>query len=167
MRITFNDYCPVEKNNELLEKGFKWRCHGDYEITGGIDPWSGLPYTSSTLNYFDSYAEAERFAKAQTHPLFPSFRFQVVEVQRRETQAERKAKEEATKQKRAKTEQDKAEALGFTVKEYRRYKYLKGKVNSSLPNEIARLERELAKAKKSLTYYKKEFSELENKKREI
>lgn len=151
----------------FLKRGFKWRCTGDYEIAEGMDPWSGLPNLNRTVNYFNVYAEAERFAKAQINPLFPNHRFQVEEVQHEETRAESNAREEAAKQKRAKTEQDKAEALGFTVKEYRRYKYLKGKVNSSLPNEIARLEKELAKAKRSLAYYKKEFTELENKKREM
>lgn len=166
MRVVRRYGVAPEENNELLYKGFKWRCEGDYEIAEGLDPWSGLPNLNWTVNYFNSYDEAERFAKAQIHPLFSNYRFKVDEVQREETLAESNAKEEAIKQKRAKTEQDKAEALGFTVKEYRRYKYLKGKVNSSLPNEIARLEKELAKAKRSLAYYKKEFTELENKKRE-
>lgn len=167
MRVIRKYSVSAEENNELLIKGFKWLCEGDYEIAEGTDPWSGLPNLNWTVNYFNSYAEAERFAKAQTHPLFPSYRFKVDEVQHKETLAESNAKKEAAKQKRAKTEQNKAEALGFTVKEYRRYKYLKGKVNSSLPDEITRLERELAKAKRSLAHYKKEFTELENKKREM
>lgn len=78
----------AEENNEMMEQGYKYMVEGDWETTESIDPWSGMPNTTSNLHFFTDYDEAKEYADAQTWVFCSDIHGKVEELKRKETRAE-------------------------------------------------------------------------------
>ena len=144
--------------NEMYARGFRFYCEGDYEVLDSTDPWSGMPNTTHNLYFFDNKEEAEAFASTQTWVFNSDIHATVKEVPKhRETWEEyvaRVEKEKADrKAKQTANEEKKAKEAGLTIEEYKAEKKHQSKVKrlekeiESLKEELARKEKELARVK--------------------
>jgi hypothetical protein len=152
-----------EMKNDLYAEGYRFIVRGDDHIVDGTDPWSGMPNTSNNLYAFDNEAEAEAYALTQTlvfsedHPdvwAIPPHTETFDEWMARD--AKEKADKKARKDAR---EAEKAEAMGLTVEEYKRYKKDKT-IAKKLPAEIAECEAEIERLKKEIARKRNYLEEL-------
>ena len=138
-----------EENNALLEEGFLFKVKGDWEITAGIDGWSGMPNTKGNIHYFTNADEAEAYAAKQIW-VFNSDVHGIVEaVSHMETRAEYEAKKAKAKAEREAKIIEKAKALNMTLEEYKAYKSVQAK-KKRYTREIAELEAEIENLKKKI-----------------
>ena len=146
-------FLTAEQNNKMLALGYKYKVEGDFAITSGTDPWSGMPNTTSNTHFFTDKAEAEAYAAKQTWVFNEDIHGTVVEMKHEETRAEwdaRYQREEAEKKaKKAAREATNAAALGITVEEYKKYKKDKS-ILKKLPAEIAECEAEIQRLQEAI-----------------
>jgi hypothetical protein len=83
-----------------------------------------------------------------------------LEKERKEAKEAFKANEEAKKEKRLQAEKRQAESKGMTVEEYKAYKANKRNLTYN-KNQLATLEKELAKIQKMIEFRKEEIKKLE------
>ena len=138
-----------EENNALLEEGFLFRVEGDWEITAGIDGWSGMPNTKGNIHYFTNADEAEAYAAKQTWVFNSNVHGTVEAVSHMETHAEYEAKLIKAKAEREAKTAEKAKALNMTVEEYKAYKSVQAK-KKRYAREIAELEAEIENLKEEI-----------------
>lgn len=138
-----------EENNTLLEEGFLFRVKGDWEITAGIDGWSGMPNTKGNIHYFTNADEAEAYAAKQTWVFNSDVHGTVEAVSHMETRAEYEAKMAKVKAEREAKIIEKAKALNMTLEEYKEYKSVQAK-KKRYTREIAELEAEIENLKKKI-----------------
>jgi len=140
----------AEENNEMMEQGYKYMVEGDWKTTESIDPWSGMPNTTSNLHFFTDYEEAKEYADAQTWVFCSDIHGEVEELKRKETRAEcaERMAREAEERKARKIARDLAK--GITPEKRKALNSLKrheGTVKA-LEAEIERLRAELEVEKK-------------------
>ena len=138
-----------EENNALFEEGFLFRVKGDWEITAGIDGWSGMPNTKGNIHYFTNADEAEAYAAKQTWVFNSDVHGKVEAVSHMETRAEYEAKMAKIKAEHEAKTIEKAKALNMTVEEYKAYKSVQAK-KKRYAREIAELEAEREKLKEKI-----------------
>ena len=140
-----------EEKNELYAQGYRYLVDGDYAISSGTDPWSGMPNTTNNVYAFSDKAEAEAFAVKQIWVFNSNVHASVEELPpHTDTFEEWKAKEDAKKAqqkaRREANERRRASEAGMTVEEYRAEKR-RQKAIKTLTEEITALETELARKK--------------------
>lgn len=138
-----------EENNALLEEGFLFRVEGDWEITAGIDGWSGMPNTKGNIHYFTNADEAEAYAAKQTWVFNSNMHGKVEVVSHMETRAEYEARLIKAKAEREAKTAEKAKALNMTVEEYKVYKSIQAK-KKRYAREIIELEAEIENLKEEI-----------------
>ena len=138
-----------EENNALLEEGFLFRVKGDWEITAGVDGWSGMPNTKGNIHYFTNADEAEAYAAKQTWVFNSNVHGTVEAVNHMETRTEYEAKLIKAKAEREAKTAEKAKALNMTVEEYKAYKSVQAK-KKRYAREIAELEAEIENLKEEI-----------------
>ena len=138
-----------EENNALLEEGFLFKVKGDWEITAGIDGWSGMPNTKGNIHYFTNADEAEAYAEKQMWVFNSDVHGTVEVVSHMETRAEYEAKMAKAKSEREAKIIEKAKALNMTLEEYKAYKSIQAK-KKRYTREIAELEAEIENLKKKI-----------------
>ena len=138
-----------EENNALFEEGFLFRVKGDWEITAGIDGWSGMPNTKGNIHYFTNADEAEAYAAKQTWVFNSDVHGKVEAVSHMETRAEYEAKMAKIKAEHEAKTIEKAKALNMTVEEYKAYKSVQAK-KKRYAREIAELEAEIENLKEKI-----------------
>lgn len=138
-----------EENNALFEEGFLFRVEGDWEITAGVDGWSGMPNTKGNIHYFTNADEAEAYAAKQVWVFNSDVHGKVEAVSHMETRAEYEAKMAKIKAEREAKTAEKAKALNMTVEEYKAYKSVQAK-KKRYAREIAELEEEIENLKEKI-----------------
>lgn len=138
-----------EENNALFEEGFLFRVEGDWEITAGVDGWSGMPNTKGNIHYFTNADEAEAYAAKQTWVFNSNVHGKVEAVSHMETRAEYEAKMAKIKAEHEAKTIEKAKALNMTVEEYKAYKSVQAK-KKRYAREIAELEAEIENLKEKI-----------------
>ena len=138
-----------EENNALLEEGFLFRVEGDWEITAGVDGWSGMPNTKGNIHYFTNADEAEAYAAKQMWVFNSDVHGTVEAVSHMETHAEYEARLIKAKAEREAKTAEKAKALNMTVEEYKAYKSVQAK-KKRYAREIAELEAEIENLKEEI-----------------
>ena len=138
-----------EENNALFEEGFIFRVEGDWEITAGVDGWSGMPNTKGNIHYFTNADEAEAYAAKQTWVFNSNVHGKVEAVSHMETRAEYEAKMAKIKAEHEAKTIEKAKALNMTVEEYKAYKSVQAK-KKRYAREIAELEAEIENLKEKI-----------------
>ena len=138
-----------EENNALLEEGFLFRVKGDWEITAGVDGWSGMPNTKGNIHYFTNADEAEAYAEKQVWVFNSNVHGTVEAVSHMETRAEYEARLIKAKAEREAKTAEKAKALNMTVEEYKAYKSVQAK-KKRYAREIAELEAEIENLKEEI-----------------
>lgn len=138
-----------EENNALFEEGFLFRVEGDWEITAGVDGWSGMPNTKGNIHYFTNADEAEAYAAKQTWVFNSDVHGKVEAVSHMETRAEYEAKMAKIKAEHEAKTAEKAKALNMTVEEYKAYKSVQAK-KKRYAREIAELEAEIENLKEKI-----------------
>ena len=138
-----------EENNTLFEEGFLFRVEGDWEITAGVDGWSGMPNTKGNIHYFTNADEAEAYAAKQTWVFNSDVHGKVEAVSYMETRAEYEAKMAKIKAEHEAKTAEKAKALNMTVEEYKAYKSVQAK-KKRYAREIAELEAEIENLKEKI-----------------
>ena len=138
-----------EENNALFEEGFLFRVEGDWEITAGVDGWSGMPNTKGNIHYFTNADEAEAYAAKQTWVFNSDVHGKVEAVSHMETRAEYEAKKAKIKAEHEAKTIEKAKALNMTVEEYKAYKSVQAK-KKRYAREIAELEAEIENLKEKI-----------------
>ena len=138
-----------EENNTLFEEGFLFRVEGDWEITAGVDGWSGMPNTKGNIHYFTNADEAEAYAAKQTWVFNSDMHGKVEAVSHMETRAEYEAKMAKIKAEHEAKTIEKAKALNMTVEEYKAYKSVQAK-KKRYAREIAELEAEIENLKEEI-----------------
>ena len=138
-----------EENNTLFEEGFLFRVEGDWEITAGVDGWSGMPNTKGNIHYFTNADEAEAYAAKQVWVFNSNVHGTVEAVSHMETRAEYEAKMVKAKAEREAKTAEKAKALNMTVEEYKAYKSVQAK-KKRYAREIAELEAEIENLKEEI-----------------
>lgn len=138
-----------EENNALFEEGFLFRVEGDWEITAGVDGWSGMPNTKGNIHYFTNADEAEAYAAKQTWVFNSDVHGKVEAVSHMETRAEYEAKMAKIKAEHEAKTIEKAKALNMTVEEYKAYKSVQAK-KKRYAREIAELEAEIENLKEKI-----------------
>ena len=138
-----------EENNALFEGGFLFRVEGDWEITAGVDGWSGMPNTKGNIHYFTNADEAEAYAAKQTWVFNSDVHGKVEAVSHMETRAEYEARLIKAKAEREAKTAEKAKALNMTVEEYKAYKSVQAK-KKRYAREIAELEAEIENLKEKI-----------------
>lgn len=138
-----------EENNALFEEGFLFRVKGDWEITAGVDGWSGMPNTKGNIHYFTNADEAEAYAAKQTWVFNSDVHGKVEAVSHMETRAEYEAKMAKIKAEHEAKTIEKAKALNMTVEEYKAYKSVQAK-KKRYAREIAELEAEIENLKEKI-----------------
>lgn len=138
-----------EENNALFEEGFLFRVEGDWEITAGVDGWSGMPNTKGNIHYFTNADEAEAYAAKQTWVFNSDMHGKVEAVSHMETRAEYEAKMAKIKAEHEAKTIEKAKALNMTVEEYKAYKSVQAK-KKRYAREIAELEAEIENLKEKI-----------------
>ena len=138
-----------EENNALFEEGFLFRVEGDWEITAGVDGWSGMPNTKGNIHYFTNADEAEAYAAKQTWVFNSDVHGKVEAVSHMETRAEYEAKMAKIKAEHEAKTMEKAKALNMTVEEYKAYKSVQAK-KKRYAREIAELEAEIENLKEKI-----------------
>lgn len=138
-----------EENNTLLEEGFLFRVEGDWEITAGVDGWSGMPNTKGNIHYFTNADEAEAYAAKQVWVFNSNVHGTVEAVSHMETRAEYEARLIKAKAEREAKTAEKAKALNMTVEEYKAYKSVQAK-KKRYAREIAELEAEIENLKEEI-----------------
>ena len=138
-----------EENNALFEEGFLFRVEGDWEITAGVDGWSGMPNTKGNIHYFTNADEAEAYAAKQTWVFNSNVHGKVEAVSHMETRAEYEAKMAKIKAEHEAKTMEKAKALNMTVEEYKAYKSVQAK-KKRYAREITELEAEIENLKEKI-----------------
>ena len=138
-----------EENNALFEEGFLFRVEGDWEITAGVDGWSGMPNTKGNIHYFTNADEAEAYAEKQVWVFNSNVHGTVEVVSHMETRAEYEAKMAKAKAEREAKTAEKAKALNMTVEDYKAYKSVQAK-KKRYAREIAELEAEIENLKEEI-----------------
>lgn len=138
-----------EENNALFEEGFLFRVKGDWEITAGVDGWSGMPNTKGNIHYFTNADEAEAYAAKQVWVFNSDVHGTVETVSYMETRAEYKVKMAKIKSEREAKIMEKAKALNMTVEEYKAHKSVQAK-KKRYAREITELEEEIENLKKKI-----------------
>ena len=138
-----------EENNALLEEGFLFRVEGDWEITAGVDGWSGMPNTKGNIHYFTNADEAKAYAAKQVWVFNSDVHGKVEAVSHMETRAEYEARLIKAKAEREAKTAEKAKALNMTVEEYKAYKSVQAK-KKRYAREIAELEAEIENLKEEI-----------------
>lgn len=138
-----------EENNTLFEEGFLFKVEGDWEITAGVDGWSGMPNTKGNIHYFTNADEAEAYAAKQTWVFNSDVHGKVEAVSHMETRAEYEAKMAKIKAEHEAKTIEKAKALNMTVEEYKAYKSVQAK-KKRYAREITELEEEIENLKKEI-----------------
>ena len=138
-----------EENNALLEEGFLFRVKGDWEITAGVDGWSGMPNTKGNIHYFTNADEAEAYAEKQVWVFNSNVHGTVEAVSHMETRAEYEARLIKAKAEREAKTAEKAKALNMTVEEYKAYKSVQAK-KKRYAREIVELEAEIENLKEEI-----------------
>ena len=138
-----------EENNALFEEGFLFRVEGDWEITAGVDGWSGMPNTKGNIHYFTNADEAEAYAAKQVWVFNSNVHGTVEAVNHMETRAEYEARLIKAKAEREAKTAEKAKALNMTVEEYKAYKSVQAK-KKRYAREITELEEEIENLKKEI-----------------
>ena len=138
-----------EENNALFEEGFLFRVEGDWEITAGVDGWSGMPNTKGNIHYFTNADEAEAYAAKQVWVFNSNVHGTVEAVSHMETHAEYEARLIKAKAEREAKTAEKAKALNMTVEEYKAYKSVQAK-KKRYAREIAELEAEIENLKEEI-----------------
>ena len=138
-----------EENNALLEEGFLFRVEGDWEITAGVDGWSGMPNTKGNIHYFTNADEAEAYAEKQVWVFNSNVHGTVEAVSHMETRAEYEARLIKAKAEREAKTAEKAKALNMTVEEYKAYKSVQAK-KKRYAREITELEEEIENLKEEI-----------------
>lgn len=138
-----------EENNALFEEGFLFRVKGDWEITAGVDGWSGMPNTKGNIHYFTNADEAEAYAAKQVWVFNSDVHGTVETVSHMETRAEYKVKMAKIKSEREAKTMEKAKALNMTVEEYKAHKSVQAK-KKRYAREITELEEEIENLKKKI-----------------
>ena len=138
-----------EENNALFEEGFLFRVEGDWEITAGVDGWSGMPNTKGNIHYFTNAGEAEAYAAKQVWVFNSDVHGTVEAVSHMETRAEYEARLIKAKAEREAKTAEKAKALNMTVEEYKAYKSARAK-KKRYAREITELEAEIENLKEEI-----------------
>ena len=138
-----------EENNALFEEGFLFKVEGDWEITAGVDGWSGMPNTKGNIHYFTNADEAKAYAAKQTWVFNSDVHGKVEAVSHMETRAEYEAKMAKIKAEHEAKTIEKAKALNMTVEEYKAYKSVQAK-KKRYAREIAELEAEIENLKEKI-----------------
>lgn len=141
----------AEELNKAYKEGFRFITEGNYRITKGTDPWSGMPNTAQDIFVFKKKEEAEAFAKEQKWVFNKEIHAPIYEIpahtktweELREEEAKAKAEKKAKEAARLKA---KAEKEGLTVEEYRAKKNKERNI-TRVKNEIEELEKELKRKK--------------------
>ena len=144
-------FVDAEEKNDLYKAGYRYLVEGDYETLGTRDPWSGMPDTTNNIYAFSDRTEAEAFAVKQIWVFNPNVHADVVEIPEHtetfaEWREEENRKKAARKAKKEANEARKAAEAGMTVEEYRA-KCKRATLAKKVANEIAELEKELARKK--------------------
>lgn len=140
----------AEEKNALYKAGYRYIAEGDYRITKGTDPWSGMPNTTNNIYAFTDKAEAEAFAVTQIWVFNPNIHATVEELpEHTETWDEFREKEAKKKAERKAREAAKAAEAGMTVEEYRAEKKRLANIKK-IKKEIETLKAVLAKAEADL-----------------
>lgn len=116
------NFLSAETKNEMYAKGYRFFCDGNYRESGGCDPWSGMPNTTSDVFFFETKPEAEQFAKQQHWIFNPKITATVYALPpHTETREEARIREEKERQakaaRRAAREAKEAKSKGVTVEE--------------------------------------------------
>ena len=138
-----------EENNALFEEGFLFRVEGDWEITAGVDGWSGMPNTKGNIHYFTNADEAKAYAAKQVWVFNSDVHGKVEAVSHMETRAEYEARLIKAKAEREAKTAEKAKALNMTVEEYKAYKSVQAK-KKRYAREITELEAEIENLKEEI-----------------
>ena len=138
-----------EENNALLEEGFLFRVEGDWEITAGVDGWSGMPNTKGNIHYFTNADEAEAYAEKQVWVFNSNVHGTVEAVSHMETRAEYEARLIKAKAECEAKTAEKAKTLNMTVEEYKAYKSVQAK-KKRYAREITELEAEIENLKEEI-----------------
>lgn len=138
-----------EENNALFEEGFLFRVEGDWEITAGVDGWSGMPNTKGNIHYFTNADEAKAYAAKQTWVFNSDMHGKVEAVSHMETRAEYEAKMAKIKAEHEAKTIEKAKTLNMTVEEYKAYKSVQAK-KKRYAREITELEAEIENLKEKI-----------------
>lgn len=144
-------FVTAEEKNNLYKAGFRYIVEGDYRTLSTIDAWSGMPNTTNNIYAFTDKTEAEAFAVTQIWVFNSDVHAEVKELPEhtktleeiREEEAKKKAERKA---KREANEAKKAAEAGMTVEEYKA-ECKRIALAKRLANEIAELEKELARKK--------------------
>ncbi len=151
--VVIKGMAKPEQNNDMMEKGYKFKVKGDWKTGDDVDPWSGMPNVDRNTHFFVDRADAEAFAQKQHWPFNKNISGKVVELSHEETHDEfkaRTAKEKADKAaKKVASDERKAAELGISVDELKKRR-AKQSLATRLKREIASHEEELEKLKAQL-----------------
>ena len=161
-------WLKAEVLNTAYAEGYRFMCDGDYAITNGIDPWSGMPNTTQNAYFFDNREEAEAFAEKQVWVFNKNTHADVYEIpEHTETWAEcraREAKEKAEKEARKLAKDTaKAEAEGMTVEAWRERQKELAKAKR-YRKEAESMKAEIKKLKAEIEWRERKALEIETKK---
>lgn len=162
------EWLKAEVLNTAYAEGYRFMCDGDYAITDGTDPWSGMPNTTQNAYFFDSGEEAEAFAIKQIWVFNSDIHADVYKIpEHTETRAEREAreaKEKAEKEAR-KLARDtaKAEAEGMSVEAWRERQKELAKARR-YRREAENMKAEIERLKAEIEWRERRATEIETKK---
>lgn len=163
MRKIETEYLRPAELDTLYAEGFRFRCDGDYKLTGLQDP-SGYPCFTNNIYVFTDRTDANAFAEKQIYPINPSIHALVYEIpahtetleERRIKEAEKKAKAKAERERK---EAEKARKANMTVEEYRAEKKRLATIKRR-EKAIADLKNNIEADKRRLERMKVELAEL-------
>lgn len=151
VKVINKNYIGAEFRNAMYAEGYRYYVRGNHRVLPTTDPWSGMPDVESDTVFFTDKAEAEAYAKTQIWVFNPDITATVNTLKEHEetmeeTHARLQREAEEAKAKKLAKETAKAEAMGMTLDEYKKFKTLKAR-KAKLAKKIAELEAELAEAK--------------------